>query len=182
MICTFYLLRQRKPPRSTLFPYTTLFRSREVAAADPEVAREIPEHIRQLQRLAEPHAARLHERQVPAGEPPAVGHVDLGPELADRSGDEIRVAVEVVQRLDRSECVRRLAREVREVEEHPLRDRRQRYPDAGGVGGGEPAEGDEALGQPLEQPALGRIVLDLREGGQTGDAPPRGEGLSERLA
>src|SRR5438552_13031138 len=62
MICTFYLLRQRKPPRSTLFPYTTLFRSREVAAADPEVAREIPEHIRQLQRLAEPHAARLHER------------------------------------------------------------------------------------------------------------------------
>ena len=110
-----------------------------------------------------------------------MGHVDLGPELADRPGDEVGVAVEIVQRLDRSERLRRLAREVREVEADPLRDRRERRPDARGVGRGEPVEGGEALGQPLEQPALGRIVLDLREGGQTGDAPPRGEGLSERL-
>src|SRR5256886_9360677 len=30
----------RRPPRSTLFPYTTLFRSREAWEFDPELARE----------------------------------------------------------------------------------------------------------------------------------------------
>src|SRR5258705_10228671 len=30
----------RRPPRSTLFPYTTLFRSDEVSAGDPFAARE----------------------------------------------------------------------------------------------------------------------------------------------
>src|SRR3712207_9501011 len=31
----FFFLMIRRPPRSTLFPYTTLFRSRRVAAAGP---------------------------------------------------------------------------------------------------------------------------------------------------
>src|SRR5436190_4950261 len=31
-VCVFFFLMIRRPPRSTLFPYTTLFRSREKAA------------------------------------------------------------------------------------------------------------------------------------------------------
>src|SRR3712207_7431741 len=31
--CCFFFLMIRRPPRSTLFPYTTLFRSRQVASA-----------------------------------------------------------------------------------------------------------------------------------------------------
>src|SRR5260370_37309189 len=31
----FFFLMIRRPPRSTLFPYTTLFRSRHVAAGEP---------------------------------------------------------------------------------------------------------------------------------------------------
>src|SRR3712207_7128400 len=47
MFCLFFFLMIRRPPRSTLFPYTTLFRSRremsaEVAAAEKsEIAPEI---------------------------------------------------------------------------------------------------------------------------------------------
>src|SRR2546422_8282672 len=31
-VCSFFFLMIRRPPRSTLFPYTTLFRSRELKA------------------------------------------------------------------------------------------------------------------------------------------------------
>src|SRR3712207_7483008 len=34
MFCLFFFLMIRRPPRSTLFPYTTLFRSRHVVAGD----------------------------------------------------------------------------------------------------------------------------------------------------
>src|SRR2546430_5226900 len=45
----------RRPPRSTLFPYTTLFRSRQIAQDLAERAPMRPENA--LQRsLAEPHA------------------------------------------------------------------------------------------------------------------------------
>src|SRR5258707_10478586 len=33
LLCFFFFLMIRRPPRSTLFPYTTLFRSRAAAAA-----------------------------------------------------------------------------------------------------------------------------------------------------
>src|SRR5438046_1615094 len=35
---SFFFLMLRPPPRSTLFPYTTLFRSRRVAARDADAA------------------------------------------------------------------------------------------------------------------------------------------------
>src|SRR6478609_6799576 len=38
-ICTFFFLIIRQPPRSTLFPYTTLFRSRRCTAAATPPAR-----------------------------------------------------------------------------------------------------------------------------------------------
>src|SRR2546430_7310677 len=35
----------RRPPRSTLFPYTTLFRSSRIAAVKPRDATKAPQHI-----------------------------------------------------------------------------------------------------------------------------------------
>src|SRR4030067_210521 len=40
LVCRFFFLRIRQPPRSTLFPYTTLFRSR----CDPPGHCPAPEH------------------------------------------------------------------------------------------------------------------------------------------
>src|SRR5437763_6227189 len=44
----FFFLRMRRPPRSTLFPYTTLFRSRPVPRADRarRVRRARDRHVR----------------------------------------------------------------------------------------------------------------------------------------
>src|SRR2546422_11284115 len=49
----FFFLMIRRPPRSTLFPYTTLFRSRHVAAdgarrADAQRHAEVPSQPRRL--------------------------------------------------------------------------------------------------------------------------------------
>src|SRR3712207_9024384 len=40
---SFYFLMIRRPPRSTLFPYTTLFRSDDLAATHPEKLAELKE-------------------------------------------------------------------------------------------------------------------------------------------
>src|SRR3989475_11377032 len=45
----FFFLMIRRPPRSTLFPYTTLFRSRQ----DPEAHGEEPREARDRERRAE---------------------------------------------------------------------------------------------------------------------------------
>src|SRR2546425_5890479 len=46
--CFFFFLMIRRPPRSTLFPYTTLFRSRDVPLLDPEgVALTVHELVEQ---------------------------------------------------------------------------------------------------------------------------------------
>src|SRR3712207_7131666 len=51
----------RRPPRSTLFPYTTLFRSRlhEAVAPDPFVARAHPHHRARALRRPDPAHDRL---------------------------------------------------------------------------------------------------------------------------
>src|SRR5690348_18093328 len=41
----FFFLMIRRPPRSTLFPYTTLFRSHVHAAAGPAQLEEAPGHV-----------------------------------------------------------------------------------------------------------------------------------------
>src|SRR2546429_6197526 len=41
LFCFFFFLMIRRPPRSTLFPYTTLFRSRKVRARSPQTNRRI---------------------------------------------------------------------------------------------------------------------------------------------
>src|SRR2546422_1979015 len=54
----------RRPPRSTLFPYTTLFRSHEGGGAPPEqpgvthrAAQDAPQHVR-----SEEHTSELQSR------------------------------------------------------------------------------------------------------------------------
>src|SRR2546425_8700849 len=45
-LCIFFFLMIRRPPRSTLFPYTTLFRSAPQRAPPRAAAQPAPEHRR----------------------------------------------------------------------------------------------------------------------------------------
>src|SRR2546429_6287372 len=51
----------RRPPRSTLFPYTTLFRSRRTRASSPPCPCRLPTPARRRR-----HTARSRARAVPA--------------------------------------------------------------------------------------------------------------------
>src|SRR3712207_7006714 len=71
LYCDFFLLMIRRPPRSTLFPYTTLFRSVEPDAC---LVREIEPELRQrVETDGDGAILRVHvgERR----EPPHVGDV-----------------------------------------------------------------------------------------------------------
>src|SRR2546430_13029110 len=45
-LCFFFFLMIRRPPRSTLFPYTTLFRSLDLAAAVRSMKQRVPHTMR----------------------------------------------------------------------------------------------------------------------------------------
>src|SRR5258707_9855964 len=63
----FFFLMIRRPPRSTLFPYTTLFRSRKGATNDPTLAlrRQTPARPRRGRDRprSEEHTSELQSRQ-----------------------------------------------------------------------------------------------------------------------
>src|SRR5476651_2752104 len=59
--CIFFFLMIRRPPRSTLFPYTTLFRSR--APSQPRVPRHSDPQPRPLPARSEEHTSELQSRQ-----------------------------------------------------------------------------------------------------------------------
>src|SRR2546425_3490481 len=59
----------RRPPRSTLFPCTTLFRSRRVRAREPEVDRDIAargagEHGERQRRVESPRRSEEHTSEL----------------------------------------------------------------------------------------------------------------------
>src|SRR2546426_2038141 len=90
----------RRPPRSTLFPYTTLFRSRAAHAGGPAGARG--RAVRALPRAARPVLRRLRARPATGRYPPsrAAGGPPLLPRRADpRRGVRVRLlpAVEDVR-------------------------------------------------------------------------------------
>src|SRR5256886_16922190 len=67
----FFFLMIRRPPRSTLFPYTTLFRSRRPARVEPLRAREpsdagdrrhTPRHRRRRKVRSEEHTSELQSQ------------------------------------------------------------------------------------------------------------------------
>src|SRR2546422_10975986 len=72
LIVLFFFLMIRRPPRSTLFPYTTLFRSRPIAcgASSPRPARSSPSCCATLSRWgwpsccprSEEHTSELQSR------------------------------------------------------------------------------------------------------------------------
>src|SRR2546430_16326463 len=86
---SFFFLMIRRPPRSTLFPYTTLFRSHQalVVALEDLDARHRP-RLRGLHRDAHPraHVARADRVDRDAGEP-------LGAELRSDGAREADDAV-----------------------------------------------------------------------------------------
>src|SRR5690349_23349702 len=53
----------RRPPRSTLFPYTTLFRSPTYARSSFETARTGPRSRRPWRRRSEEHTSELQSRR-----------------------------------------------------------------------------------------------------------------------
>src|SRR3712207_7316284 len=67
IVMIFFFLMIRRPPRSTLFPYTTLFRSQTLL--EPLVRRLVVEQVAEvladLSRLALGRADRRHVRQRP---------------------------------------------------------------------------------------------------------------------
>src|SRR3989442_4815192 len=65
-VMVFFFLMIRRPPRSTLFPYTTLFRSHSAAAAVREDNERIADsQARNLTSLECPSAARTWPRGLP---------------------------------------------------------------------------------------------------------------------
>src|SRR3712207_8330551 len=74
MTCVFFFLMRGRPPRSTLFPYTTLSRS----VSDHDVALLGPQDVERLGAVGgdAPFAARLKERH-PEGEALACRDGDL---------------------------------------------------------------------------------------------------------
>src|SRR6478609_10353963 len=93
----FFFLMIRRPPRSTLFPYTTLFRSRRarwVAVAEPAgpapttTTSRSEEHTSELQSLAYLVCRLLLEKKKPALVAPSdVKHPQLGGAAGKRLGD-----------------------------------------------------------------------------------------------
>src|SRR5438105_7084728 len=66
LFCVFFLMI-RRPPRSTLFPYTTLFRSRRVHRLDADARAclgrvELPRHRYSLSVRSEEHTSELQSR------------------------------------------------------------------------------------------------------------------------
>ena len=101
-----------------------------------------------------------------------MGHVHLGPELAHAARHQVRVAVEVLVRLERGELAFVLPREDAQVLGLPLDDRVEHRVHARAVGRRQGAVGGQAVGQPLEERAL--RGEGLRRGG---GAHERAEGF-----
>src|SRR6202051_5353608 len=59
--CLFFFLMIRRPPRSTLFPYTTLFRSRRSVERQPEQAVDLSAPRNQLR--SEEHTSELQSHE-----------------------------------------------------------------------------------------------------------------------
>src|SRR6201989_3670214 len=62
IICSFFFLMIRRPPRSTLFPYTTLFRSFEVGG-DVEGRFRAAVHAADAAGRSEEHTSELQSRR-----------------------------------------------------------------------------------------------------------------------
>src|SRR3712207_8724775 len=95
----FFFLMIRRPPRSTLFPYTTLFRSRRRGATCPR-----PRRLREL-RVRHPLDGHRHERR-PGAEPGGERSEEHTSELQSRQYLVCRLLLEKKKTSKRSESTR----------------------------------------------------------------------------
>src|SRR2546430_6999571 len=68
MLMLFFFLMIRRPPRSTLFPYTTLFRSDALPAADPGRSAQGAKRIAPARARPEPRDRRRNRPLPPGGD------------------------------------------------------------------------------------------------------------------
>src|SRR3712207_9269453 len=75
-----FFLRMRRPPRSTLFPYTTLFRSGIGAAAGRATMRDADNRLQEVARAGEPEAFRraLHAAEAAVIDAGQVAEIQVG--------------------------------------------------------------------------------------------------------
>src|SRR3712207_7554986 len=82
----------RRPPRSTLFPYTTLFRSLDLEEAHPAELRELA-YVGVEHELAREVVAELQDPALPLGEHLRVGELDRKSTRLNSSHANISYAV-----------------------------------------------------------------------------------------
>src|SRR3712207_8808404 len=98
----------RRPPRSTLFPYTTLFRSRHAAAPDPDVLLAETDVLQELQPGDDPV-------QILAGNPHLLRDLATG-----RDDDDVRSEEHTSELQSRQYLVCRLLLEKKKNNSTPL--------------------------------------------------------------
>ena len=134
-------------------------RAREVAAPEPEVARQVAEHVDELEPLAEARPERPHPRQVPSRAARPVGRRHVRPELAHAARVHVGVAIQVGARLEGADEEGHLWREVLEDLDHGLGEGEEDARGAGAVPRLERAVRRQDVGQAREQePLRGRLV------------------------
>src|SRR5436309_12010555 len=95
---TLFCWSKRKPPRSTLFPYTTLFRSRPRAAARTRRTRPRSPRARRRSRGPDRKSTRLNSSHVKNSyavfclKKKKAAHADIGAEHEERAVREVRNA------------------------------------------------------------------------------------------
>src|SRR5215813_13611845 len=134
----FFFLMIRRPPRSTLFPYTTLFRSHDAASRHHAQEQRVPPHARaELEGARAPGRRRRAARRAhaqPAGAQPAAAALSLGAVVAvGRARDRARPPPAA---LSRESVTARLSRDL-QPEDRAARRRRAlpaRLPGGGAQG------------------------------------------------
>src|SRR5436309_15164181 len=91
----FFFLMIRLPPSSTLFPYTTLFRSKRGGASDPQGGGRLPPPVARRGRLS----LQVRRRPDLHGEPRSEEHTS---ELQSRENLVCRLLLEKKKKTDRT--------------------------------------------------------------------------------
>src|SRR3712207_7619172 len=98
----FFFLRIRRPPRSTLFPYTTLFRSNAPTAIPPSTTRQLGPEERRSGRDGVGGGADVGGGSAPTARPPVARSEEHTSELQSRQYLVCRLLLEKKNRAQRN--------------------------------------------------------------------------------
>src|SRR3989449_10956581 len=107
LFSSFFFLMIRRPPRSTLFPYTTLFRSHLLPAERQELARQVRRPDRRLLDLLRLRVLRVVGTERPAQE--IHGDEDGGEQVIEVVGDAAGHAAQGIHLLGMTQPLLELA-------------------------------------------------------------------------